>query len=199
MSTRTKVIATSAVVLALLVAWPVASHHRAKRKVEDYQRQLKARGEKLEIAELTPPHSADDFRTSADLMRAASYMRSSSPSYSNLPPTMKFVAPGKALVSWQQAILPTDQTTNVWPGLSADLADNREAMEEVRSALQGPVLAFDLDYTLGVATPLNHLSRLKGIAQWLSAAAVLDLHGGRTKRGLDQSRRAFESGGEISG
>jgi hypothetical protein len=179
---RAKFFAAGFALMALVLAWPVSTHNRAKGKIEAYRRELKAKGEKLEIAELVPTHSVNDFSNSASLLRVASHLRTHSPSPSNLPPVMKLVAPGKALVSWQQSVLPnyapTEQCSNVWPGLSLELANNREVIDQIRPALRGPVLAFDLDYAQGPAVPLDHLPSLKGIAQWLSAAAIFDLHEG---------------------
>jgi hypothetical protein len=180
MSLRAKVVGVGAVVLALLVAWPVLTHYRAKARVEAHRRQLKATGEKLEISELTPLRSAEAFQNSADLMRVAARLRPSAPSYSNSPPIMAFIAPGKALVCWQQPVLPTDQTPNVWLGLAVEIAQNRGEIEEIGSIVQRSALAFDLDYSKGVEMPLPSLAKVKFLAQWLSVAAIQDLHEGHS-------------------
>ena len=181
MSLRAKFLAAGASLLVLLVAWPVITHYRAEGKVEAYRRELKAKGEKLEVAELVPLRSAGDFTNSAAWLTAASFLRSSSPSYFNMPPTMKLVTPGKAMVSWQQRVLPTDETSNVWSGLSLEFDNNRQAIEGIQLALRGPILAFDLNYQQGATLLLPHLTKLKGGAQWLSASAVLNLHEGQSK------------------
>src|SRR5208337_616486 len=100
--------------------------------------------------------------------------------YHDSPPTMKYFGPGKALVAWQQPVLPTTDSTNVWPGLSAEVGTNQDVLADICLTLQGPTLAFDLDYRQGPALLLPHLARLKGVAQWLGAEAMLDLHEGRS-------------------
>ena len=168
-----------------MVSWPVAAHYRAQARVADYNRQLKARGEKLTIAELAPPPSAEGIRGSDALFRAARQMLVLSANISNLPPTMKYLAPGHALVAWQQATLPTPDSTNIWPGLAAVLAANADDLADIRDALQVSILSFDLDYHQGFNLLLPHLSRLKTISQWLSADAIHCLHEGRVTNAWD--------------
>lgn len=176
MERRTKFIAAAGLILVLLMGWPVANHYRLKWKVEDYRRELRARGTKVDVAELAPPRSAEALNNSADLLRLLSLLNSPS----NSPPVLKFVIPGKALVSWQQDPLPTDQTADVWPGLRRELERNRDNLAEIRSVAKRPALAFDLDYSLGMALPLPHLAQIKRAVNWLSAEAILAMHDGRT-------------------
>src|SRR6266404_4408622 len=182
MSGRGKLIAALLVVLlmALAASWPVADHYRLKRKLEEYKQQLRAKGERLAIAECVPARHTEDRQAIHDFLVALGRMRSPSPSDSNYPPAMKFIAPGRALVAWRQDILPTDQVSNVWPGLSARLGENQEGLAELRAALQRPVRSFDLDYSQGhEGIRFPHLPKLKEASQWLLAATILDLHEGR--------------------
>lgn len=137
-------------------------------------------GEKVTVTELAPRPSAESVRASGALLMAAARLRSSSPEGSNQPPSMKYLGRGHALVACRQDVLPTEDLTNMWPGLSAMIAENQDALADVREALEAPVLFFDLDYRQGLNLLLPHLARLKGISQWLAAATILDLHDGRT-------------------
>src|SRR6266446_3022766 len=158
MSRRTKVIAVTLLALTLLVSWPVAAHYRARGKVQDYKRQLQARGEKLMIDELVPPPPAYDSNGAAALMAAASQLQWSSLD-SNSPPSMKYIGPGRAMVAWQQEILPTADSTDIWPGLRKTLAEEEQELAAIRAALERPVVAFDLNYAHGFSLLLPHLAQ----------------------------------------
>ena len=178
MSLRTKFRAGVLLALGLAMAWPIAAHYRAKWKVELYRRELKAKGEKVAISELIPPRLIDSPNGARALLTVGG--RLSSLDLSNLPPTMKLLAPGHALVAWNQAFLPTADSTNIWPGLSGTLDQNGNIIADARAALEDPVIAFDLNYSQGFNLAVSHLMCVKRVSQWLSAAAILDLHEGRS-------------------
>ena len=182
MNRRTKIIAAlilgAGLVLMLAAGWPFAAHYRAKWRVEEYKRQLRAGGEKLAIAELTPSLPVADIGAARTLMDATAGLSGPSPPR-NFIPLMRSVAPGHAIVAWKQEILPTQETTNVWPGLSAMIRENEDALAKVRVAMRNPTRASKLAYGQGFALLMPHLTRLKGLAQWLSAATILELHEGR--------------------
>ncbi len=162
------------------MAWPVAAHYRVKSRLAEYKRQLEASGEKLRIAELAPLPFPEGVRASGTLLMSAVGLGAIAPPASNQPPMMKFLAPGHALAASRQNILPTQESTNVWPGVDAMLARREDVLAQIRAALEAPVLSFDLDYQQGYELLLPHLVRLKSVALWLSAAAMLDLHEGQT-------------------
>ena len=113
MKLRTKVKIGFLLALGLAMVWPVAAHYRAKWRLQDYKLKLKARGEKLAISELIPLPQIDTPNGARALLSAGA--RLNSVDLSNLPPTMKLLAPGHALVAWKQDVLPTADSTNVWP------------------------------------------------------------------------------------
>jgi hypothetical protein len=91
---------------------------------------------------------------------------------------MKFLGPGKALAASREPVLPTDESTNIWPDLIRIVAENESALEQVRQALAVPDFAFNLDYRQMASLLIPHLARVKGIAQWLSTAVMVNLHEG---------------------
>src|SRR5437870_1107031 len=109
MSRRAKVsglVLGASMVLALVVLWPVVTHHAAKRRLERYKQQIAANGEKLRIDELAPALSPASLSAGGRLMAAT--VRLGTAPYSNFPPVMKLLSPGRALVSWKQEIQPND-------------------------------------------------------------------------------------------
>ncbi len=82
-------------------------------------------------------------------------------------------------MAWKEAELPTMESSNLWPGLSRMVAEKQGQLDALRAALATPQMMFDLDYSQEANLQLGHLSTIKGVAQWLSAATILDLHEGR--------------------
>lgn len=176
MSRGGKILIWILVIGGVVVLLPVVTHYRAKAAVARYRKQLQKQGEKLTIAQLTPRVSAEGENGGPALVRAAAmYGRWTT----NSPPMMRIVAPGRVLVAWAEAVLPSEKSTNIWPGLEAEIRACHDALAGVRAALQYPVIQFDPDYSPGWATLLYHLAPMKGAEQLLSASAILELHNGQ--------------------
>jgi len=144
----------AALILAL-VGLPTTAHYRAKARAEAYRLQLKASGESTKVADFRPVLSPEEVRTGAELVAAANRFRLV---LSNAP-TMKFLAPGRALAACREEVLPTDESTNVWPGLEFLLAQNEDALARVRAVLAGSTgIGFHLDYSVWPNLPLSHLA-----------------------------------------
>jgi hypothetical protein len=126
-----------------------------------------------------PPeqNGADTFRQAAALISTdTSWLRT------NQPAGMKMVAPGKAMICWQQPEVHGYDATNSWEDVAAAVAQNKQALELMRQITEHPALDFQIHYERGMGgdfdwTNLN-LIQLKRSAQYLAAAAVLDLHRG---------------------
>ena len=168
MSRRNKVLAAILFLLALTIGWPVAAHYRAQWRLTKCRHELEAKGEKLEILQLVPKMPPDSDNAARDLIGVGRFPTTWL--MSNYAPVMRYIAPARALVAWREEILPTPDSANVWPGLSATLATNQGPLEDIRAALEKPALAFDLNYSQGFNILLGHLSRLKSVAQLLSAS-----------------------------
>ncbi|MDW8310702.1 MAG: hypothetical protein RMK20_15115 [Verrucomicrobiales bacterium] len=172
--------------LAGLFAWPFVAHHRLKNAVEQYVRQLGAQGEPLTVPELVPPLPPTDQNAAPTLLAALAQLPW--PNFTNQPPLMYRLTPGRALVAWRQDPLPNDYTTNLWPGLRADLQRLRPTLDQIPEALSRPALVVDVDYLQGFNMPLPHLSRMKYAGPWLAWRAALDLRDGRTAEALADVR-----------
>lgn len=170
-------------VLALvgLVALIVTLHnHRAGRALRRYKAGLIAAGEKLTIEELTPVATPEARSAANDLVQAAWRLRTGSLAPNNAPRAMGFVLPGKASIgSRQPDIRGPGRGTNTWEDLVEDLKANGPALEQIREALKSPQFDMNLNYKMGFNLLLPHLAKLKGVAQWLSAATLNDLHAQR--------------------
>ncbi len=160
----------------VLVALPVGSHYRAKARAEAYRRQLQASGEPVDLARMQPAFSPEEIRVGFELRAAAGLFRGA---YTSAP-SMKFLAPGRALAVCQEEVLPTEESTNLWPGLEFMLQQNQPALEKLRAAMAGSDgFGFNLDYGAGPNLLLPHLAQLKASVQWLYLSALIELRAGR--------------------
>ena len=108
--------------VALLIGAGVLHHFRLKRAVEQYRRELAAKGNKLTVAELAPKKDQAALDAGAELLGAASRTYGISPLS---PGIMRLVAPGRAQVASQQERLLDEKGTNLWPKLTTILAEQQ--------------------------------------------------------------------------
>lgn len=163
-------------VLALLGLW--LEHERAKARLAAFKAQLVAKGEKLAIADHVPKLPNALSNAAPDFIAAANRLTELKTEFQ--PQRMRLIAPGRALVTWQQAELPTDKDPDIRPILIAHVAANRPLLAEMATALERPEMVFNLDYSKGFSLLLPHLSKVKQAANNFAIAAIIDLHMGQT-------------------
>jgi hypothetical protein len=182
MKLRWKILIAVGVFLLLMAAsLTVTMHVQPGREVETYKKMLRDKGEKLEISEVLPPHVPDESNGVALVESAFGLLVPTDYQYSNLPPAMQMVAPGKAMVGGIQTNLVNIGLfgwTNTWENAEADVAFNHPAIELLRKAAGYPAFDFQLDYSKGPEMLLKHLALFKHSAQSLSTEAMCDLHNG---------------------
>ena len=149
-------------------------------KVVAYRRMLLANGEKLEIGEVMPAPVPPE-ENGADVIKKASaqFVLGGYP-WTNMSPAMLLVAPGKAVVCFQQSDVRESDFTNSWSNVRAFMESNRPATESLRQIMKYPAIDFHLDYSSGMEMLLTNLSPLKLCVQMLSSEAICDLHRGDT-------------------
>ncbi|EEF62158.1 hypothetical protein [Pedosphaera parvula] len=147
-------------------------HSGSKRAVENYKRELRAKGEKLTYQELipaTPPQTPNAARVFLNANGIFVYG-------SNTVSPMPFIAPGLAEVVSQQESLAAEGRTNIWPRLTAEVKANRNSLLSLREILQVPALYYNLDYSQGPNLLLPHLAQLKRAEQLASGSTIVALH-----------------------
>ena len=163
-------------VLAVLGLW--LEHERAKARLAAFKAQLIAKGEKLAIADHAPKLPPALSNAAPDFISAAERLTELKTEFQ--PSRMRFVAPGRARVTWQQAELPTDKEPDLWPIVTAHVEENRPLLAEMATALERPEMVFNLDYSKGFNLLLPHLAKTKQAALNFANATVVDLHLGQT-------------------
>jgi hypothetical protein len=163
--------------LAFIGIWMMTMRIRPENGVEAYKKLLRAKGEKLEIAEVLPPPVPPESN-GVEVVESAFAALLTLDDWTNLPTTMQMVAPGRAMIGWQQPDVRANDFTNSWANVITAAEASRPARELLIQAAAYPALDFHLDYQKGPEMSLRHLMPLKRSAQKLAAAAVCDLHNG---------------------
>ena len=113
-----------------------------KKEVEAYKKSLIAKGEKLEISELLPPPVPPE-QNGADVLREAFNMLTTDGyEESNLVPAMRMIAPGTAIVCFEQPEIRDTFYTNSWSNAMAVVEDDRPMVELLKQAMNYPAIDF---------------------------------------------------------
>jgi hypothetical protein len=134
-------------------------HGRYRHAVEAYKTELIAKGEKLTIAELSPPPPPANASNGA---RAFMQLMKDYKVPNDYPYMMRMVAPGLAQVVH----------TNLVVAEMFNYEQNLSNVAKLREVLKAPVLNFDLDYSQGFDLSLPHLSKLKAAEQLITITAM---------------------------
>ena len=180
MKTRWKILIAAGIFLLLAAAstW-LTAHHQPQNAVEDYKKILRAQGEKLEISEVLPPLIAQESNGVKTVRSAfALFPSPNGDDWTNLPPAMWLIAPGKAIICSQQPDVRVNNFTNSWENVIANAEANKPVTEMLWQTMNFAAIDFQSDYDKGVDMMLPHLSPMKRCAQKLSAAAICNLHQG---------------------
>jgi hypothetical protein len=179
MKDRWKILIIVGIFLAVFFCiWLITMHVQPANEVEAYKNSLRARGEKLEISEVLPPAIAPESNGVMFVQSAFGLFTTAGMDQTNLPTTMRMVAPGKAMVGWAQPTVRGNDFTNSWENVIAAAQDDQPAIDLLQQAANYPAIDFQLDYKKGPDLMLPNLAPMKRSAQRLSAVAMCDLHNG---------------------
>jgi hypothetical protein len=170
-------------IFLLPTLWLLASHIVAKRAAERYKARLRVAGEKLTIDELLPPRIPPD-RNGAELFSQALLYLHPEGAITRRPPAMKMVAPGKAMIGWQQPYILDELrrpiASNTWNDIEGDLEKYGPGLEQLRQAAARPEIDFGVDYRDIFKRIPPNLARMNWVALLLRSASVFDLNHGET-------------------
>lgn len=174
-----------AVGLLAISLWFFNAGSDSKTRLERYQKQLLAAGEKLDIDAYIPPHVDPDSNGAEFIDEAFTHMAPIGTSMinTNPPAAMCIVAPGKAKAAWSQAEVLSQKgnffKTNSWADLEGDLTAQSGAFDFLREAAARPEFDFGIDYRQPYI-PMPQLQKLRQATALLAAKVVFDLHRGDT-------------------
>src|ERR1700722_2591360 len=133
----------------LLIA--VIHHYQLRAAVDAYRTELKAKGELLDVAQLLPPSIPPEENGVGILRKFSALMVSSNGLLTtNVCPAMKMVAPGKAMIGWQQPDVRDYDQTNSWDDFSNVLSENAKIFEMLQQIRVKPDFDFQAQYDQGL-------------------------------------------------
>src|SRR5437899_12561972 len=139
-SYRLKVALGLALAVSALLFAAYSLHYRDRWAVTRYQRQLVAAGEKLKIEQLWQLQALRE-NNGAPLFSQTIWSWNSGTNLleKNPPLAMHMVAPGKAMVGWDQPDI-WSARTNTWVEVEAALAQSSATLDLVRAGRRAPGL-----------------------------------------------------------
>lgn len=193
MKRRPKILIALAGALGAVILVAVVRHYQLRSAADAYIAQLKAEGESMDLASILPPpvppekNGGNPFRQAVALLKTnTSFLKTN---YDI--PSMKMIAPGKAMVGWQQPDVRSESATNSWQEVGAAVAQSTNIFALLRQIVDKPDFDFQIQYRRGIVGldfPAFGLSDSKEAVLWLSAAAVYHLHAGDTASAVDNAR-----------
>jgi hypothetical protein len=192
MNRRRKILTVAGAALVAAALIPVTHHYQLRATTEAYIAELKAKGEPMKLSQVIPPpmppeqNSADTFREAVALFEADRSLLTT-----NSCSAMKMVAPGKAMICWQQPDVRGFDATNSWQEITAAVTQNAKSFALLQRIIDKPDFDFQIKYESGFAgfnfTNL-YLIESKRAAQRLKSAALCDLHEGDTASAVKNLR-----------
>jgi hypothetical protein len=192
MSRRRKFLIVAGIVLGVAIFIPVIRHYQLRLAVVNYVAELKAKGEPMELAQVIPPpvppeqNGAGIFCSAVALIDEDTHIN-----YSNYVYGMTMVAPGKAMIRWQQPDVRDSEGTNSWEAVEAAVRQNAQSFALLQQITDKPDFDFQINYEPGIADMVFtnlYLSESKRAAQRLETAALCDLRGGDTASAVKNLR-----------
>jgi hypothetical protein len=177
--------------LGLLVAAGIEERVRGAWLLRSWQREARARGERLTPAELDPARSNVTHRvvTPTELMGLLP-----SKGTTQDPAAPRALPPGRELVLWRLDAWPGRRdSTNPWRDYARELGSVRAQLPGFRATLAARPWVVQLDYSAGPNLMMPHLGRLKETALALRAVTLVELREGR----LDEALMNLVAGREL--
>jgi hypothetical protein len=178
MKTRWKILIAVGIVFGVAILISVIHHYQLRAATESYIAELKAKGEPMELAQAIPPPVPPEQNSASFFLRAVALLTTNYDDVlsTNPPVAMHGVAPGKAVVSWEQPEIRDTGMTNSWQNIQKSLQQNAGALSLLAQLTNSSLFDFNLQYDQRFNMRLTHLSLEKKSAQRLAAAAIYNLH-----------------------
>ena len=186
---------TLLVLLAILALFILEENLRGRIMLSRYKAELRAKGEKLTLAELDLPKLPKEGNGADELLEAAKELgahKKEWPLAGLGVSARKMIAPGKALVLFgrERMIDPTKPwNTNAppeleWTDLEKEMAEAGPILQKARTALRQTVV-FEVSHEGAQSQVPPHYEPLRNLARWLYSSAVLNLHQRRLDTAID--------------
>lgn len=178
---------TALLLITSLIVFITVSQSR--RALEDYQAEIEARGETLDVTALAPPKAPTEGNGAAATINALQSLKEelNKKKFTRIASGQKETTPGSAEVVHRRDKafgLGSGVKDIEWSKVSEDYTPLQPSLAALREAMKTPALAIDLDYSLAFSMPLDHVTLALSGAQYLGMDAVVRLQQGDTAMAL---------------
>ena len=179
-----KIISGLLFLLGLLVIPLMIEHYRGASRLGQWRRAAQARGEKLTVAELAPPHPPGQRTVSPDDLPALLFASDRTAKFSKAREAlvthlrMSTVPPGRVPVAWQRGWEWKDvaESTNTWAEAAAKVEAVRPLLQVIKSNLAERAWVIQTEYAQGFRCRIVQVFDFINSAKVLAAAVAVDLH-----------------------
>ncbi len=176
--------------IALVVAFLLIERWRGQIALASYQKELRAKGEKLSPQDFVAKFDEAD-NGAPTVFTAITNLTKGVVLPGGYPPRMKLLESGRAVVGFRElkwvekdpyrnGQFLKGRFTNHWADLAADLLENAGPLAEIQAALAKPVLNNRLNLAEGNNLKFPYLAPAKSLTGWFGGMNSLALHEGRT-------------------
>ena len=149
--------------------------------------ELKARGERLMVAELEPRRPSAERNAVLALLGLTNALSPFQSNSYDLPPAGRFAAPGRMMTVWQFDTWAEDKKTNDWWRVIQMTDESTQVLQAIHAALQRPEWDTGFNYRNGFfdfqSPPLAHF---KLVSRMLTTAVACDLKQGRSNAAVER-------------
>lgn len=175
------------VVLMVVLAGTCVQRSNRQAALARYKSELRAKGEKISLADLGYPRQPDANRSFDPLITNATLLANRNVGPGTLG-IFEFIGPGKARVGWRLPRPPLNSASvwsrqmQSWESLSQELEMVAGVLEAIRAATQNPPRYFYCFPNNWTNFPKAPFVEMRTAAQWLCADAMAALHSGQLDR-----------------
>jgi len=193
---RNKIRLTVGIVFGVAILVPVIHHYQLRWALHSYVAELKSRGEPMDVAQVLPPPVPPE-KNGADALRQADAafnetLRTKGSFFNtNSVYGMTPVAPGRAMIRWQQPDFRDSSGRVSWPEIAAAVDASANGFALLHQIIDKPAFDFQFNYGSGFdGFDMNklYLANSKRAAQRLGTAVLCDLQRGDTASAVTNLR-----------
>jgi hypothetical protein len=171
-----KILITAGITLGVTILVPIIHHYQLRFVLASYIADLKAKAEPMDLAQVTPLPVSPEQNGVPFLTGSITNLEHRYIFETNTPLAMRVVAPGRAMISWQQPDIRCDYATNAWEDLGRELTDVKTDLGNLQSLTNHPALDFHSDYSQPLFAQMSHVTILRRAGDLLNASALYNLH-----------------------
>ncbi len=174
-------------VAVLLGCFIGVEHLRGRIALNARLKELKAKGERLTVAELESPRVAGEKNAAPPLLSLSNQISQLHSNLIELPPCGRFTEPGRMMAGWQVDAWGEGKNSNDWRRIKQAMDEWGKVLPDIHAALQRPEWDTGFDYSKGFCDFQSPpLADLRLACRILTVAVASELRQGRTNAAVER-------------